>query len=163
MRCTENAHTAASNTKPTAHKALLLTAQLETVTGRENVVHHTQPTRTYNAPKHEQKTVQVKDSSTKPSYRQKPLPQPPKREGNSMNITCYECGQAGHIWTNCPHLMKVRTVAIRAVSGDNPPFLISPLLPLFSPSSLPCSCFPVLISISGSSPFFPSTLFPLHS
>ena len=31
-----------------------------------------------------------------------------------MNITCYECGQAGDIQTNCPHLMKVRTAAIRA-------------------------------------------------
>ena len=31
-----------------------------------------------------------------------------------MNITCYECGQAGHIRTNCPHLMKVRTVTVRA-------------------------------------------------
>ena len=61
MRCTENAHTAASNTKPTAHKTLLLTAQLRTVIGRENVVHCMQPTRTYNAPKPEQKTVQVKD------------------------------------------------------------------------------------------------------
>ena len=68
MRCTENMHTAASNTKPTAHKTLLPTAQLRTVVGRENIVHHMQPTRTYNAPKPEQKTVQVKDSLTKPSY-----------------------------------------------------------------------------------------------
>ena len=37
-----------------------------------------------------------------------------------MNITCYECGQAGHIWTNCPHLMKVRTAAIRADSTEDP-------------------------------------------
>ena len=37
-----------------------------------------------------------------------------------MNITCYECGQAGHIWTNCPHLMKVRTVAIRADGTEDP-------------------------------------------
>ena len=35
-----------------------------------------------------------------------------------MNITCYECGQAGHIWTNCPCLMKVRTAAIRADSTE---------------------------------------------
>ena len=110
----QNAHTAVSNTKPAAPKALLLTAQLRTVIGRENVVHHTQPTCTYNALKPEQKTVQVKDSSTKPSYRQKPLLRPPKREGNSMNITCYKCGQAGHIWPNCPHLTKVRTAAVRA-------------------------------------------------
>ena len=68
MRCAENMHTAASNIKPAAHKALLLMAQLRTIIGRENVVHRTQPTRTYNAPKPEQKTVQVKDSSTKPSY-----------------------------------------------------------------------------------------------
>ena len=68
MRCAENAHTAASNTKPTAHKALLPMAQMRTVIGRENIVHHMQPMRTYNAPKPEQKTVQVKDSSTKPSY-----------------------------------------------------------------------------------------------
>ena len=37
-----------------------------------------------------------------------------------MNITCYECGQAGHIWTNCPRLMKVRTVAVRADGTENP-------------------------------------------
>ena len=37
-----------------------------------------------------------------------------------MNVTCYECGQAGHIWTNCPHLTKVRTVAIRADSTEDP-------------------------------------------
>ena len=73
MQCAENAHMAASNTKPTAHKTLLLMAQLRTIIGRENVVHCTQPTRTYNILKPEQKTVQVKDSSTKPSYRQKPL------------------------------------------------------------------------------------------
>ena len=74
MRCVKNAHTAVNNTKPTAHKALLPMAQLRTVVGRENVVHRMQPMRTYNAPKPEQKTVQVKDSSTKPSYQQKPLP-----------------------------------------------------------------------------------------
>ena len=68
MQCAENMHTAASNTKPAAHKTLLLTAQLRTVVGRENVVHHTQPMRMYNAPKPEQKTVQVIDSSTKLSY-----------------------------------------------------------------------------------------------
>ena len=73
MQCTENAHTAASNTKPTAHKALLLMAQLRTAVGRENIVHRMQLTHTYNAPKPEQKAVQVKDSSTKPSYQQKPL------------------------------------------------------------------------------------------
>ena len=33
-------------------------AQLGTIVGRENVVHRTQPTCTYNAPKPEQKTVQ---------------------------------------------------------------------------------------------------------
>ena len=73
MRRAKNTHTAASNTKPAAHKALLPTAQLRTIIGRENIVHRMQPTCTYNAPKPEQKTVQVKDSSTKPSYRQKPL------------------------------------------------------------------------------------------
>ena len=74
MRHAKNAHIAASNTKSAAHKTLLLTAQVRTVIGRENVVHHTQLTRTYNALKPEQKTVQVKDSLTKLSYRQKPLP-----------------------------------------------------------------------------------------
>ena len=37
-----------------------------------------------------------------------------------MNITCYECGQAGHIWTNCPRLTKVRTAAIRADGTEDP-------------------------------------------
>ena len=37
-----------------------------------------------------------------------------------MNITCYKCGQVGHIWTNCPHLTKVRTVAIRADGTEDP-------------------------------------------
>ena len=60
MQCTENTHTAASNTKPAAHKTLLM-AQLRTIIGRENVVHCMQPTRTYNTLKPEQKTVQVKD------------------------------------------------------------------------------------------------------
>ena len=84
MRCAENAHTAASNAKPAAHKTLLPTAQLRTIIGRENVVHCTQPTRTYHALKPEQKTVQVKNSSTKPSYQQKPLLRPPEREGNKI-------------------------------------------------------------------------------
>ena len=68
MQCAKNVHTAASNTKPAAHKTLLPMVQLRTVIGRENVVHRTQPMRMYHAPKPEQKTVQVKDSSTKPSY-----------------------------------------------------------------------------------------------
>ena len=68
MRRAENAHTAVSNTKPAAHKTLLLMVQLRTVIGRENVVHRIQPTHMYHAPKPEQKTVQVKDSSTKLSY-----------------------------------------------------------------------------------------------
>ena len=37
-----------------------------------------------------------------------------------MNITCYECGQAGHIQTNCPCLMKVRMAAIRADGTEDP-------------------------------------------
>ena len=89
------------------------------------MVHCMQPTRTYNAPKPEQKTVQVKDSLTKPSYQQKPLPRPPEREGNSMNITCYECGQVGHIRTNCPRLMKVRTAAVMADGTEDPEILLS--------------------------------------
>ena len=79
MRPAENTHTAASSTKPAVHKTLLLTGQSRTIIGRENVVHHTQTTCTYNAPKPEQKTVQVKDSLTKLSYQQKPLPQPDRR------------------------------------------------------------------------------------
>ena len=120
MRHAESAHTAVSNTKPTAYKTQPLTGQSRTVIRRENIVHHTQTMHVYNAPKPEQKTVQVKDSSTNPSYRQKPLPRPPKREGNSMNITCYECGQAGHIQTNCPRLTKMRTAAVRAVGAEDP-------------------------------------------
>ena len=120
MQHTENTHTAASNSKPAVHKTLLPMGQLRTIVGRANIVHHTQPMHTYNAPKPEQKTVQVKDSSTKLSYQQKPLPRPPKRDGNSMNITCYECGQVGHIQTNCSRLMKVRTVAIRTDGTEDP-------------------------------------------
>ena len=38
-----------------------------------------------------------------------------------MNITCYKCGQPGHIQTNCPHLTtKVRTAAIRADDTEDP-------------------------------------------
>ena len=37
-----------------------------------------------------------------------------------MNITCYKCGQAGHIQTNCPCLRKVRTVAVRADGTEDP-------------------------------------------
>ena len=60
--------------KPTAYKTPLPMGQSRTVVGRENVVVHcTQTMCMYNAPKPEQKTVQVKDSLTKPSYRQKPL------------------------------------------------------------------------------------------
>ena len=83
-------------------------------------MHRMPTTCTYNAPKPEQKIVQVKDSSTKPSYQQKPLLRLPEREGNSMNITCYECGQVGHIQTNCPHLTKVRMAAIRADGTEDP-------------------------------------------
>ena len=103
MQCTKSTHTAVSNTKPTAYKTQPLMGQSRTIVGGENVVHRMQTTCAYNAPNPEQKTVQVRDSLTKLSYRKKPLPWPPKREGNSMNVTCYECGQVGHIWTNCPH------------------------------------------------------------
>ena len=37
-----------------------------------------------------------------------------------MNITCYKCGQVGHTRTNCPHLMKVRTAAVRADGIEDP-------------------------------------------
>ena len=74
MQRMESAHTAASNTKPTAYKTQPLMGQSRTVRGRESVVHCMQTMRAYNAPKPEQKAVQVRDSSTKPSYRQKPLP-----------------------------------------------------------------------------------------
>ena len=121
MQHVENAHTAVSNTKPAAYKTQPLMGQSRTIIGRENIVHHIQTTCTYNAPKPEQKNVQVRDSLTKPSYKQKPLPQLPKREGNSMNVTCYECGQPGHIQTNFPHLTpKVRTAAIRADDTEDP-------------------------------------------
>ena len=83
-------------------------------------VHCTQTKHAFNAPKPEQKTVQVRDSLTKLSYRQKPLLQLPEREGNSMNMTCYKCGQVGHIQTNCPHLTKMRTAAIRADGTEDP-------------------------------------------
>ena len=95
MQHAENAHTATSSMKHAEHKTLLLMGQLRTIIGRENVVHCTQPMCTYNAPKPEQKTVQAKDSLTKPSYGQKPLLQLPEREGNSMNITCYEWATFG--------------------------------------------------------------------
>ena len=58
---------------------------------------------------------------TKPSYKQKPLPQPPEREGSSMDVTCYECGQLGHTQTNCPRLTtKVSTVAVRTDGTVDP-------------------------------------------
>ena len=82
MQCAKNAHTAASSTNPASQNTLLLTGQSRTIVGRENVVHRTQTTRTYNAPKPEQKTVQVKDSWSKLRL--------PEREGNSMTITCYK-------------------------------------------------------------------------
>ena len=68
MQCAKNVHIAASHIKPAAQKAPLPMAQSRTVVGRENVVHCTQPTRTYHAPKPEQKTVQVTDSLTKLRY-----------------------------------------------------------------------------------------------
>ena len=68
MQHVENAHTAVSNTKPTAYKTQLLMGQSRTIVGRENIVLHMQTMHAYNAPKPEQKTVQVKDSLTKPSY-----------------------------------------------------------------------------------------------
>ena len=37
-----------------------------------------------------------------------------------MNVTCYKCGQAGHIRTNCPCLTKVRTAAVRADDTEDP-------------------------------------------
>ena len=83
-------------------------------------MHRTQTMHAYNAPKPEQKIVQVKDSLTKLSYQKKPLPRPPEREGNSMNVTCYKCGQAGHIQTNCFRLTKVRTVGVRADGTEDP-------------------------------------------
>ena len=70
----ESANTAASNTKPAAYKTQPPMGLSRTVVGRENVVHHTQTTHAYNAPQPEQKNVQVRDSLTKPSYRQKPPP-----------------------------------------------------------------------------------------
>ena len=80
------------------------------------MVHHMQTSCTYNALKPEQRMVQEGDSLTKLSYKQnpqKPLPQLPEREGSSMKVTCYKCGQLGHIQTNPPHLTtNVRTLAI---------------------------------------------------
>ena len=105
----------------TAYKAQLLMGQTKAVIGREDAVHHVQTMHTYNALKPEQRFVQEKNSLTKLSYKQKPLLQLPKREGTSMSVTCYECGQLGHIQTNCPHLMmKVRTAAVRTDSTVDP-------------------------------------------
>ena len=67
MQHTKNAHTAASSTKPAAYKTPLPMGQSGTIIGRENIVHRMQTMCTYNAPKPEQKTVQVKDSSTETS------------------------------------------------------------------------------------------------
>ena len=66
--------TVVSNTKPAAYKTQPLIGQSRTVVGRENIVHCMQTMHVYNVPKPEQKIVQVKDSLTKLSYRQKPLP-----------------------------------------------------------------------------------------
>ena len=61
MRCAKNAHTASSNTKPTAYKTQPPMGQSRTVVGKENVVHHMQTMCVYNAPKPEQKNIQVRD------------------------------------------------------------------------------------------------------
>ena len=61
-------------------------------------MHRMQTMCAYNAPKPEQKIVQVKDSSTKPSYRQKPLQQLPKREGKSHEHYMLQ------MWTSGSHL-----------------------------------------------------------
>ena len=74
MQHVESAYTAVSNTKPAAYKTQPPMGQSRTIVGRENVVHHTQTMHPYNAPKPEQKNVQVRDSLTKLSYKQKPLP-----------------------------------------------------------------------------------------
>ena len=37
-----------------------------------------------------------------------------------MNLTCYECGQAGHIQTNCPCLTKARMAAVRTDGTEDP-------------------------------------------
>ena len=70
MRHVENAHTAASNTKPATYKTQPLTGQSRMIIGRENIVHCMQTMCAYNAPKHKQKDVQVRESLTKPSYKQ---------------------------------------------------------------------------------------------
>ena len=67
LRRHQNVHTAASNTKPAAYKTQPPMGQSRTIVGRENTVHYMQTTHTYNAPKPEQKNVQVRDSSTSQS------------------------------------------------------------------------------------------------
>ena len=74
MQHVDNTLMAATNTKPAAYKPQPPMSQSRTIIGRENMVHHVQTMHAYNAPRPEQKNVQVKDSSTKPSYKQKPLP-----------------------------------------------------------------------------------------
>ena len=81
----ESAHTAASNTKPAAYKTQPLMGQSRTIVGRENIVHRMQTTRAYNAPKPKQKTVQVRDSLTKLSYKQKLSK--PEFEGKRVRFT----------------------------------------------------------------------------
>ena len=55
MWCVESAHTAVSNTKPTAYKTQPPMGQSRTVIGRENIVHRMQTMCTYNALKPEQR------------------------------------------------------------------------------------------------------------
>ena len=75
MRCVENATAmAASSAKLTAQKTRPQTGQTRASLGRESTTQQMPMARAYSAPKPEQRFAQVKDSSTKPSYRQKPLP-----------------------------------------------------------------------------------------
>ena len=115
MQRVENATaTAASSAKLTAQKTRPQTGQTRASLGRESTTQQMPMARAYSAPKPEQRFAQVKDSSTKPSYRQKPLPRPPEKEISSTSNTCYECGQVGHIRPNCPRLAgKMRSAAIR--------------------------------------------------
>jgi len=62
------------------------------------------PTKPHVGYKLVQKLVQANGSSTKPSSQQKQMTCPLDHTSVTSTAACFECGQAGHLRTNCVHL-----------------------------------------------------------